>query len=514
LLGANGSGKSRLLKALTDYPLIDGVTRETVYVEGGRALSTGPISRKGHSDTYNQNAKLVQRLSDMFHRIEKERSEAELRHKESLYNWDRAGAKTENKPAHPVSKFDRIHDAFSALFPHLELGTGEINLKNDPLPQVHWFCHSGKHIYNIEMLSDGEKQVLCLMCDVGELSPSKSLIIADEPELNLHPTLAMNLWNSIEQIRPEAIFVYATHSLSFAMRPSVTDVVILGSPFENPIHLTSPFDWSERELEPFLGAIPGVITSKRLLAVEGAGDSSFDRAFYQWLVGPHTKVASLGSCDDVRNAVLHDGIWGKAGDVKICGVVDRDYRTDARLDHVAQSGCVYLDYHEAESYLCHPQIIHDASQLSARDISVEEAIDALAKACQTQLFNTAVRRTVARTEIRLSIGPNPNSGPKDIDAGVSKVREWAESEMPRATNFADNAETAYRDEYRKCELAINNRDVDEMLRLFPGKELLKQLAPLAGFKVEKLLVSATRNLTPSNYPPLVKVIEVIRSKLE
>jgi ABC-type cobalamin/Fe3+-siderophores transport system ATPase subunit len=513
LLGANGSGKSRLLKLLAQAPIVDGTAREVVYVEGGRALVAEPRKDVQIGTLYQQNSRLSERLAEMFQRVESERSLAVTRHKERLYAWDQEQQGDAQRPKLSETKFDRVRKAFSSLFPDLQLRSEE-NRSLQSQATFQWFCKSSSGEYNMSQLSDGEKQVLCLLCDVGELSPEHSLIIVDEPELNLHPSLALNLWNSIEQLREKAVFVYATHSLSFAMRPSVTDVIILGKSTVEPIHLHAPFEWSQDELGPFLGAIPAVITSKRLLAVEGTGNKSFDGTFYQWLIGSTIKVTPVGSCDDVRNVTQHHGIWSMVGDARICGIIDRDYKTKERLDRYQEQGCLILNYHEVESFLCHPAILHEASRLIGRDHTEDDIRSKLIEHCETMIYRVAMCRATARSEIRLSAGRNNSEPwPKERACAIDTLRQWADRESPRATNFREVLIKTFEEEFQNCRNALDTRDIDAILTYFPGKELVKRLATYIGSHSDQLLVSVTRTMSPEKYPHLLELKQAIGKHL-
>jgi energy-coupling factor transporter ATP-binding protein EcfA2 len=364
-------------------------------------------------------------------------------------------------------------------------------------------------------MSDGEKQVLCLICDIGALSPQKSLVVVDEPELNLHPSLAMNLWNAIEGMRSEAVFVYATHSLSFAMRPNVTDVVILRDPKLPPVHLTSPVKWSSEELLPFLGSIAAVIPSGRLIAVEGT-DKSFDRDFYAWIVEPSISVAAVGNSHSVRGAVMHHGVWEAVGDLKIAGIVDRDFKTDAQIKEIEASGCYVLAYHEAESYLCHPTLLAAAVKYSGKkELAENDFVERLAQQCEGHLLGVAKTRTKEASIIKLEIGPDAaNKGSKDLASMRAAIESWANKELPRADNYTESVLKLFDAEYAKCKAAIDSRNIDARLALFPGKEILANLANYAGFgDSTRLLASVAENLSAKQFPHLIQVGESASANL-
>ena len=222
-------------------------------------------------------------------------------------------------------------------------------------------CTKNGNDYNPGNLSDGEKQVLCLLADIVLNAEAKSFVIVDEPEQNLHPLLAARVWGIIEERLPDAVFLYATHSLSFAIRESVETVIVLsGRHNENQIQLSTPLELDFEELRPFLGAIPSILASDHCVFVEGH-DQSFDSIFYQWLLGgAGTNVVPVGGSDDVIRAATGTGAWGQLADkVRIVGIIDRDFRASGELEGLGAPLIHVLPLHEAESYLCIPELVYD-----------------------------------------------------------------------------------------------------------------------------------------------------------
>lgn len=518
LLGANGSGKSRLLRGLASAPTINGKPRPVVYVEGGRAILFPDAIDVGiNPEDFKQTSDLKSRLQLLLAILEIERHEFVSEYSALLYKW--AEKMDGPKPEEKVSRLKRINDVFSRLLPRRAFSMTPKH--RTPLTDKralrlrNWYLDNNGVSYDIGTISDGEKQVLCLLGDVSELSPPGALIIVDEPELNLHPGLAMNLWNEIERRKSDALFVYATHSISFAMRPNVTDILVLGDSQQTPVHLTDLRSSTNVDWEPFLGAIPAFISSQRVLAVEGQGDKSFDKEFYQWVVGSDITVVNVGSCDRVKSAMNHEGVWEKVGSVRVCGIVDRDYRTETRLSDFETSGCHVLKCHEAESYLCDPELLRDAAKLSGHQRTAEDFIDRMASICESRITPVALKRTIAKSEIRLAVGKEKGeSWPKDRDAGKAILDKWISDEIVRANNFEANTQQAYAAEYELCQRAVAGRDVTAMLAIFPGKEMLPALAQLAGFtSKEVLLKSVADNLSPTSYNRLVEVREAVRAAL-
>jgi len=476
LLGANGCGKSRLLKSLSASPVVNGITRPAIHVEGGRSLSLPSRQRfrdnalrnevqrdevgarkKYRTQTFQQRLPMMLALIDKDHEMLLQSQLQELR------IWKKSGGTQPSLDS--LDAAARLSASFREVFPHISV---------DKNSSGEWECTKGQYVYGLDALSDGEKQVLCLLGDVIELADNNPLVIIDEPELNLHPSLAVNLWNTIEDKKPDAVFVYATHSLSFAMRPNVTDVVILGPPDTEPIHITPQThpEWPGEQMEPFLGMFPAIITSGRAIITEGKKDQSFDQAFYRWIVGGSVSVACVGSCDDVRSAIIREGVWNKIGTAVLRGVVDRDYRTPDRIASFEKAQCLVLPYHEAESYLCIPAIIAIAATYSEVQITESDALDELCKLCERHLIRTAVNRTIQLTETRLRIGPGKDEPmPKHYEMALADIETWITKEAPRSSQLIAGAVDIFKKEHEQCKQAIASKNVDQMLTLFPGKEI-------------------------------------------
>jgi energy-coupling factor transporter ATP-binding protein EcfA2 len=515
VLGANGSGKSTLLRCIS-VKTRNGAPLDTIAVQGGRAVQfrflpkrdPEPWTRKRLRSTEAFDRRLIGTLDLLW----EEEQKTEVAHKDALYEWDLSGGVSESKPIRPITGLDEVKAAFSSIFP-------DITVRVEG--RERWWCRRDGHDYPISSLSDGEKQVLGMLADLGILAPEDALIIVDEPELNLHPDLAVSLWNWIERRRPSAIFIYATHSLSFAMRPSVTDVFVLRELGTEPLHLITPFDWPSEDLRPFLGAIPAVLPSRELLVVEGEGDASFDRGFYSWILGDSMKVANVGSCDTVKAAVRRLGVWASVaeiGRVLIGGVVDRDYKADWELATFEKAGCTVLPYHEAESYICHPEVAAHAAALRNVNTSKGEVIELLADLCQGHLVRTALLRTIARSQIRLRIGrAKGEAWPETYDDALNVLKKWADDERrsQKPDALPATAQYYFQEEYNRGEQSIKERDIDLMLTLFPGKELATRLSETLGFKnhmdMLNALISAKREAAAN--APLANLAKELKKRM-
>jgi energy-coupling factor transporter ATP-binding protein EcfA2 len=486
ILGANGTGKSKIIGALIQQAALFGSGRPVVYVEGGRVVNPADTVQDINSQRVTEKqlleahkkrcrGKLQTRVSSAFQVLGRVGRLRKDEHYEELLKWVSSGC-VGPPPEQGKPQLNNLFTLFTTIFP-------QIAITVDTARKI--VCSKGGSVYKPSELSDGEKQVLCLLADIVFLADANSVVLIDEPELNLNPRLACSVWDTIESSRPNALFIYASHCLSFALRSSVDTVVVLGEQRTSPVVISDVRDIDSGVLAEFLGAVPGILVADRAVAIEGNEDS-FDNGFYNWLVDDKTvAVAPMGDCEQVRAAATQQRLWDRlATRTNIIGIVDRDFRSDAELNQLAKDSCIVLDYHEAESYLCHPKVVaHTASALGLTEpVPTEETVtQELVRYCDGEIFKVALKRT-------LRLVP-PGCGPllSNQVMGLITTEAAAESALLRAVEDAqrngwsgESCRMAFAKEFIACKSAVEKCDVDELLKLFPGKQLLARMAHMAG----------------------------------
>lgn len=226
ILGANGSGKSSVLREVMQNVESLCPGKKAVYVEGGRAINlqnTLQLTRQNFSQyqdyaraksTYEgkRQAKLSDRVYDALMVLERKELAIKAAHSDEVESWSQRGHEG-SYPIRETPPLERLFALFQEIFPRLMINydpnTKMINVKK------------GSAEYSISEMSDGEKQCFSILADFVELGDEYKLIVVDEPELNLHPELADRIWNLIEAEFPDCIYCYATHSLSFASDPKL-----------------------------------------------------------------------------------------------------------------------------------------------------------------------------------------------------------------------------------------------------------------------------------------------------
>ncbi len=513
LLGANGSGKSRLLGFLRGNRSNDfGGQRPHVFVEGGRVVSLPNHLQLDHNTvgthgTYQQalkqynnkvGGKVVSRVHDALFVLERKGDEDRGRHSDAVSLWQEQGCKGPC-PERAETPLGRLFRLFGSIFPTLKLEYDRPNLS----------VQKGTYAYSPSSLSDGERQVLIALADIAILTADNAVIFVDEPELNLHPALAESLWSTIEADRPGCVFVYATHAVNFALRNGVDSVIVLSSR-GSPVCLESPREIPSEELKPFLGSIAAILRTDRALLVEGT-DASLDSPFYKWIVRDvSAEVVPMGDCHQVTAAVERSGVWSRLGaSMKLTGVVDRDYRTDSELGVMKKKGCHVLELHEAESYLCVPELLVAlGSKLRLVEAPPIQAFeDRIVKYASGQVALTAAARTVERTTVRLSVSASRQTlAGADQAKCIQLLRTAAEDEAKKLGGAigADRVEAIFNEEFTRCAGAVEQRSIKRLLAMFPGKELLPELAHMIGVRDPKQLLSAAAGHLDPNAFDLTK----------
>ena len=522
LLGANGTGKSQTLRLLKDSAATFGAGRKRVYVEGGRVVA--PLSGKLNlhliqqqevqhqapgqqkqptlDEQYDKSLteRLQQRLNFVFHKLALQADP----HKRKCFDMFRAWQHRGRQGAPPPfddTLLDKVFDRFQRVFP-------DITLSSNP-KTFEVFCQKDGKSYPVADLSDGEKQVLAMLADLTSCAPPNAVFLVDEPELNLHPLLACRLWNVIESELPDAIFIYGTHCISFAMRACVETRILLGRRGEPAQPLPDIAGLDSQRAEEFLGAIPAVVVARNVVAVEGKEDS-FDTRFYQWLLGDEYKVVPVGSCESVGAAARGAGLWSKiATTVRIRGVIDRDYRTDVEIEKLCQDNLVVLDFHEAESYLCEPKFVFDFSQsLQIKPVTCTEIEDKILTFAAQQANRTAYARTMRRAFFRFQLDASADWVNRvDIPQILTQIEQSVSKEIQRlSTMNVETVQSLFLSEKKIIDDLIGRRDATSLLAIVPGKELLMDLVRLLGLRdLAGFLNAVSHKMTPAQYPHLAKL---------
>ena len=533
-LGANGTGKSKLLAELRGRigEYLPGYN--PLNIEGGRALQMFDSLEVNHQNfgnyrTFEQTitgyrskrqGTLQSRLFDALKSLEQLAEKSKIEHSDAVTDWINAHASqptanTDSLPRRQIDPMTRVFETFSDIFPSIQLSYSAESRRLT--------CMKNGNQYGPTGLSDGEKQVFSILVDVIELTDTNSVLFVDEPELNLNPGLANRLWSSIESLLPNAVFIYATHSVNFALRPSVEHLLVLSNSDENIHEMENLSELTPRDKEELLGNIPSLVANKKTLVVEGK-DESFDNIFYNWILGDRDiSPSAVGSSEDVVAISKRSGKWSRISpNVALSGIVDRDYKSDTAVEHIRETGVLVLDFHEAESYLCTPVVLTSVANAlgTVSPLPTEEDfVGEIARFVSANELKIAARRAAAQLNQRIGV-----SVPAKVLARITSTEQLKQVLLADVREQRARVGTQYDEasvgslidsEISRIGLSVHNRDVSAMLVLAPGKELLAKLAPKVGCVDPNAVARAARHhLSLDSFPNLRALAERISAGFE
>ena len=307
----------------------------------------------------------------------------------------------------------------------------------------------------------------------------------------------------------------------FALRENVDKVFILSSESQNISEFAGLESLPRAEAAAFLGALPGILSANRVVVTEGH-EKSFDAIFYRWILGDsRLEIYPAGGCTDVVDVVSKSGLWKRISThVTLRGAIDSDYRDPTYLSSITSAGITILPLHEAESYLCLPEVlVAVAEKIGSQEspLTHDQVRSAITAALKSQRLVVAARRVFARARISLAVSLERKvlTAASTREGLISELRTASVSELAKATSLIgpDQIEAAVDTELAAIDAAVQSTDPMEALRLLPAKEVLNALAPRAGCKNgTDLMRSLKKNFKPTDFPHVARLKQSLEAQ--
>jgi ABC-type molybdenum transport system ATPase subunit/photorepair protein PhrA len=466
-VGANGSGKTRLAVFIEDAAGSDAHR-----ISAHRALKLNPAVpkirgaealRKLRFGWEHESASINNRSGNRW--AESKPAVAMLNDFDSLlqalfadqsvttletHNKARTGTLTQAMP----TKFETLSEIWQRLLPHRHLV-----ISGDDI-QVSFIGGSGT--YPASDMSDGERAIFYLLAQ-ALVAADSSLLIIDEPELHVHPSIMSNLWDEIEAARKDCAFIFITHDLHFAATRAAQKYVIKS--------YTSPPSWSI-EIVPddtgFSEELTTLILGSRrpILFVEGAG-TSLDLAIYRCCYSEWT-VIPRGSCEQVVHAVVTMRANAQLTRVTCAGIVDADDYTSDEIHYLNGLGVYPLPVSEVENLILLPEVSRVIAQTEGyAGADLEQQLSKL----QTAIFNTLQSRAAIEDVVVRYCRRRIDRALKKVDLSGSESVDGLLSEYAAQTAALDIAGIAA-GATRKIQDALATGDLPSLLTIYDNKGML------------------------------------------
>ncbi|MDY2946650.1 MAG: AAA family ATPase [Mannheimia varigena] len=480
IIGANGSGKTRLAvyleekleekahriaahRALTLTSDLQKITEDKAKKLLKYGSDTGTLwNRNGWRWHGNASVALLNDFDSLLQYLFAEQANIATE-----FYQDNLEAKT---PKIKKSKLYQLKETWEILLPHRNLHITGDNIYVSDKKQC-------SERYSASEMSDGERAVFYILGQVLAANEN-SILIFDEPELHIHKSIISNLWDQIEQLRPDCAFLMITHDIEFAATRSAKKYVIRNY-FPDPAWDISKMPDSEFD-EQTIALILG--SRKPILFIEG-NKSSLDIETYRCCY-PEWTVIPKGACKDVIQAV--SSLQKLNEDMPLlrlecAGIVDRDTREQSEIDYLNSLKIQVLPVSEIENIFSLSSVAEEILRIEGySDLDLSNKLSNfkmdLCKAISENLSNSNELEQFVIKRIQRKIDAHL----KRIDLSASTTGEEIKQQLVSAITRLTEAkiEAWISDMKGKIQGCLDNENLDELLTIYENKGLLSKTASL------------------------------------
>lgn len=383
--------------------------------------------------------------------------------------------KTEVLVPMPDTLLRKVQALWESLLPNRSL-----KMSGSEVRAIH--RHAPDKDYSARAMSDGERVVFYL---IGQCmcAPDSAIIVVDEPEIHLHKAIQNALWNAIEKSRPDCVFVYLTHDLSFAADRTGAIKVCVTDYADETFSWFAVSDQHDIPEDVFLEVLG---SRKPILFVEGTS-GSHDVALYR-LAYPRFTVKPVGGCASVVAATKVFRSLEDLHRIKSFGIVDRDYLEQGQMDSYERAGVFVPLVAEVENLFLVPDLIKSVAHqfVIDPDKALADVSCFILKEFQRWLPTHAIEMT--RHKVSLMLG-RFSSQDQDIIQYAAEFSTFQTTINPTAVHASALAE---------AQAALEAGNYQLVLRIFNKKELSKDLGRFFGIMkgtyIDKVKEMAKRDL--------------------
>lgn len=310
----------------------------------------------------------------------------------------------------PKTKMDLVKELWERILPHRELIVGGLRIQTKVKGTV-------DKIYSSSEMSDGERIIFYL---IGQclVAPHDGIIVIDEPELHLHKSVQTSLWNEIEKLRSDCLFVYLTHDVDFAAAKEGSKRIWLKS-FDG-----QAWDWEELQEDSNLPSelLLEVLGSRKSVVFVEGDNGSHDVALYRAIL-PSFLVIPRGSCSQVILSVKALKANSQLHHLQVYGIIDRDRRVPVEIQKLEQDSIFVLAVAEVENLFCVKEVLEFVSKRLARDADADfQAVsDTIFQRLQGELETQVSLRVASEIKFRLNIFDERQKGVPALSAALQSL---------------------------------------------------------------------------------------------
>ena len=324
----------------------------------------------------------------------------------------------------------------------------------------------GRH-YLIKELSDGERNALLTIAEVLT-APENALILLEEPERHLHPSIVSPLLTQLLVARKDCAFVVSSHDVWLPLGQNNAAVFLVRKYNHQPQWWDIDYISSMQEMDEEVAK--AVLGSRgKTLFIEG-DFSSLDIQIYEILY-PELSIKPVGNCAEVERMVKALNSFEAIHRISAIGIIDRDYRTDLVCEKLISNRIFPIKCYSIESIYYHPTVISWVLG-GVEKIDFDKKFESLTD-CILREFNRNKDVIVAkRVEQRIR---------KKV---VSQAPNWELIRDEKGDiKITVPVRRVFNDEVRIIDSLIRNRNIEKILSDYPIKKtgITQCVASLLGF---------------------------------
>ncbi|CAI2633237.1 hypothetical protein AKUH4B507X_12180 [Apilactobacillus kunkeei] len=459
VVGGNGSGKSTFVNSLSNSGLKNLVVipaqKNLFFVDSAfnREKETLKTYRPSYQKSFNVAVKedgndLHQAQQDIFYPFTMLITAIINDHAKQLLEDD--GNKDTN------SKWEDVKKIWKRIIPDISFDIESVN--RFPIP-----VRNGLR-YSFNELSDGEK---CILFYIGNIlvAPKNSVIVIDEPETFINPSVYNKLWDILIEERDDCRFIFTSHNIDFINGRTGATIVWCKNFIPNENHELKILNENDNLPNSLLTELLG--SKKEILFCEGKRNS-YDYKILSSIyidrytvipVGGHDRVISYTEAVNANKDMLEN---------KAVGIIDRDGLDDNQVNGLKKIKVHCLPYNEIEMMLIDEKIIKCGLSISNPNDKVINKIDdfqkeffKLLKRNESRIINILLKNII---EMKLKSSFINTKKDRDVKTGFENAIKKID---------VDSIEREIESNLRNV---IETLNYDKALKLCPLKnEVLKDL---------------------------------------
>lgn len=359
----------------------------------------------------------------------------------------------------PLTKLDRVKNAWERVLPHRELIIGGLKIETK-------VKGGSENTYSASEMSDGERVIFYLL---GQClaAPKDGVVVIDEPELHLHKSVQAPLWSEVERLRPDCLFVYLTHDVDFAAAQEGAQRIWLKS------YDGAAWDWElirdDCQLPDDL-LIEVLGSRKPVVFVEGE-NGSHDVSLYREVLEKFL-VIPRGSCSQVIQSVKALRANSQLHHLSAYGLIDRDRRPQVEIDALERDNIFCLGVAEVENLFCTREVLNVVSSQLARNPAADltTVVEFVFKQLQSELDTQVSLRVAAEVKYQLNLFDASSKGALALTSALQRLCQ----SIDIAALYSH-----YEHEFKSIIAAQN---YDELLKVYNRKSLVSQVCSALGLK--------------------------------